>query len=127
MFDKYPDLNFGVLESGFGWLPHWAVRMDDQLIYVGYCNENLKYKPSEYIKSGRFFCSIEMHEGPEMVKMFTELLGDNILMLGTDYPHAESRFPESVDRVLEWRKTGISDDQMRKILWDNAVAFYGEP
>jgi predicted TIM-barrel fold metal-dependent hydrolase len=127
MFDRYPDLNFGVLESGFGWLPHWAVRMDDQLIYVGYCDENLKYKPSEYIKSGRFFCSIEMHEGPEMVKMFTELLGDNILMLGTDYPHAESRFPESVDRVLEWRKTGISDDQMRKILWDNAVAFYGEP
>ena len=127
MFDAYPDLRFGVLESGFGWLPHWAVRLDDQLIYVGYCNENLKYKPSEYIKSGRFFCSIEMHEGPEMVKMFTEILGNDILTFGTDYPHAESRFPESVDKVLGWRSAGVSEDAIRSMMWDNAVRFFGQP
>ncbi len=127
MFDKYPDLRFGVLESGFGWIPHWAIRMDDQLIYVGYCDENLKYKPSEYIKSGRFFCSVEMHEGPQMVKMFTEILGDHILTLGTDYPHAESRFPESLDKVIAWKNEGISEATIKKLLWDNAIRFFGEP
>jgi predicted TIM-barrel fold metal-dependent hydrolase len=127
MFDTYPSLKFGVLESGFGWLPHWAIRMDDQLIYVGYCNENLKYKPSEYITSGRFFCSIEMHEGPQMMKMFTEILGEDILTLGTDYPHAESRFPESVDRVLAWADAGVDESAINKMLWDNPVAFFGEP
>jgi predicted TIM-barrel fold metal-dependent hydrolase len=127
MFDRYPKLRFGILESGFGWLPHWAVRMDDQLIYVGYCDENLKEKPSDYLKSGRFFCSIEMHEGPEMVRMFTELLGDDILMIGTDYPHAESRFPQSVDRVLAWKDKGISETTIRKILWDNPTRYFGEP
>jgi len=127
MFDTYPGLKFGVLESGFGWLPHWAIRMDDQLIYVGYCNENLKYKPSEYITSGRFFCSVEMHEGPQMMKMFTEILGDGILTLGTDYPHAESRFPESVDRVLAWTEAGVEEGAIKKMLWDNPVAFFGEP
>ena len=127
MFDRYPDLKFGVLESGFGWLPHWAIRMDDQLVYVGYCNEDLKLKPSEYITSGRFFCSIEMHEGPQMMRLFTETLGDNILTFGTDYPHAESRFPESVDRVLSWQESGISETAIKKLLWDNPVAFFGEP
>lgn len=127
MFDKYPNLRFGILESGFGWLPHWAIRMDDQLVYVGYCDENLKYKPSEYITSGRFFCSIEMHEGPDMVRLFNEILGDHILMLGTDYPHAESRFPETVDRVVSWKGAGIPESSIHRMLWDNPVAFFGEP
>lgn len=127
MFDKYPDLRFGVLESGFGWLPHWSIRLDDQLIYVGYCNEDLKCKPSEYLTSGRFFCSIEMHEGPQMAKMFSELMGEDILTFGTDYPHAESRFPESVDLVLGWRDSGVAPKVIEKMLWDNPVAFFGEP
>ena len=31
----YPNLNFAILESGFGWLPFWSRRLDDQMIYVG--------------------------------------------------------------------------------------------
>jgi uncharacterized protein len=127
MFDKFPKLNFAILESGFGWLPFWAKRMDDQMIYVGYVNEDLKYKPSEYLQSGRFFASIEMHEGPEMVQHVTEHLGDGILMFGTDYPHAESRFPDSTDLVLEWQKAGVSEETMRKMMWDNPIACYGQP
>lgn len=127
MFDKFPRLRFGVLESGFGWLPHWAVRMDDQLTYVGYCNEALKCRPSEYITSGRFFCAIEIHEGAQMVKVFSEMLGDGILTFGSDYPHAESRFPESVDRVKAWKDSGVSETTIKKMLWDNAIACFGEP
>lgn len=127
MLDRFPKLRFGILESGFGWLPFWAKRLDDQMEYVGYVNEDLKFKPSEYLASGRFRCSIEMHEGGDMGALVTELLGDGILMMGTDYPHAESRFPESVDRVLEWQKSGMSEDNLRKLLWDNAVSFFGEP
>lgn len=126
MMDRYPELRFGILESGFGWLPFWTRRLDDQMEYVGYVAEDLKHKPSEYMTSGRFFASIEMHEGPDMVRIVSELLGDGILMMGSDYPHAESRFPESVDKVLAWREV-VSEDVLRKMLWDNPVRFFGEP
>ncbi len=127
MMERYPNLNFAILESGFGWLPFWSKRLDDQMIYVGYVNEGLKAKPSEYLTSGRFFASIEMHEGPEMAKHVVEQMGENVLMLGTDYPHAESRFPESTSIVLGWQKQGISEPAMRKLMWENAVRCFGEP
>ena len=125
IMERYPALRFGVLESGFGWLPHWAKRMDDQVEYMGYVSPSLKQRPSEYLTGGRFFCSIVLHEGPEMVKMVNDMMGDHILMFGSDYPHAESRFPESVDKVLGWEN--LSEQSLRKLLWENAVKFFGEP
>jgi predicted TIM-barrel fold metal-dependent hydrolase len=126
ILDKYPNLKLAVLESGFGWLPFWAKRMDDQVEYMGYVAEDLKHKPSEYMTSGRFACSIVQHEGPEMVRMVDELLGDDILMFGSDYPHAESRFPESADLAIGWEQ-GLGKQALGKLLWENAVRIFGEP
>jgi predicted TIM-barrel fold metal-dependent hydrolase len=125
IMDRFPNIKFGILESGFGWLPFWAKRMDDQVVYMGYVNENLEYKMSEYMTGGRFFAAIVLHEGESMVKMVTDQLGDHILMMGSDYPHAESRFPESAKIPLSWKS--ITDDQKRKLFWDNPVRFFGEP
>jgi len=125
LMDKFPNIRYGIMESGFGWLPFWGKRMDDQAVYMGYVAENLEYKLSEYMTGGRFFAAIVLHEGEDMVKMVTEQLGDHVLMFGSDYPHAESRFPESPDKVLAW--TSISDEQKRKLFWDNPVRFFGEP
>ncbi len=124
ILDRFPNLNLAILESGFGWLPFWAKRMDDQVEYVGYVPD-LKHNPSEYFTGGRVFCSIEMHEGAEMVRLVDSLLGDDVLMFGSDYPHAESRYPSSVDHVLGWE--GLGPEQMQKLLWENAVRAFGEP
>lgn len=125
VMDRYPALRFGILESGFGWLPFWAKRMDDQVTYMGYVADGLKHKPSEYMTSGRFFAAIVLHEGEEMVRMVTEQLGDTVLMFGSDYPHAESRFPDSVDKVLSWKR--LKSEMLPKLFWENAVRFFGEP
>ena len=58
ILDRYPSLRMGVLECGFGWLPFWAKRMDEQAVYVGGVAA-LKQPPSAYMTSGRFFCTIE--------------------------------------------------------------------
>jgi hypothetical protein len=58
---------------------------------------------SEYLTGGRFFASIEQHEGPHMAKHVNDSMGDHILMFGSDYPSPGSRFPESADRTLAWR------------------------
>ncbi len=126
LMDRFPELRYGVLESGFGWLPFWSNRMDDQVLYLGTVAEDLQSKMSEYLVDGRFFIAIEQHEGPNMAKMFKEFMGDHLLMFGSDYPHAESRFPESADRVLEW-ESAIGSTAMRKLMWDNATRFFGDP
>ncbi|MYK35802.1 MAG: amidohydrolase family protein, partial [Chloroflexi bacterium] len=36
LLDKYPNINLAILESGFGWLPFWMKRMEDQVHYMGY-------------------------------------------------------------------------------------------
>ena len=35
LYDRFPTLRMGVLEGGFGWLPFWAKRLDEQAVYVG--------------------------------------------------------------------------------------------
>ena len=127
IMERYPQLTVATLESGFGWLPFWARRMDAQADYVGYVNGDLKGKPSDYLTSGRFFCSIEMHEGPKALESVVSFLGEDIWMLGSDYPHPESNFPASNDTVLAWKSDAISEQLIRKLAWDNAVRCFGEP
>ncbi len=125
IMDRHPGIRYGVLESGFGWLPFWAKRMDDQAVYMGYVSDDLKHKLSEHMTGGRFFTGVVLHEGEEMVRMVTDALGDHILMFGSDYPHSESRFPGSADLVAGWDR--LSHTELQKLTWDNPVRFFGEP
>jgi predicted TIM-barrel fold metal-dependent hydrolase len=121
IFDRYPRLRMGVLECGFGWLPFWARRMDEQAVYVG-GTASLRHRPSEYLTSGRFFCSIERQEGEDMFQAVTRFLGDGVLMYASDYPHSECQFPHSVDNILAW--SSVSEDTRQKLFWDNANRFF---
>jgi predicted TIM-barrel fold metal-dependent hydrolase len=120
ILDRYPRLRMGTLECGFGWLPFWAKRMDEQAVYVG-GTAPLKHTPSEYVASGRYFCTIERHEGEDLFNYVTSVFGDDVLMWGSDYPHSECQFPDSVDNILKW---SMKPDTKRKLLWDNAARFY---
>ena len=94
LLDRYPNLNLAILESGFGWLPFWMKRMEDQVHYMGYVADGLG-AIEEYMTGGRFFAGIVIHEGEQMTRMVSDFMGDHVLMFGSDYPHAESRFPRS--------------------------------
>jgi len=50
------------------------------------------------------------------------VLGDDVLMYASDYPHSECQFPDSVDNILKW--STLEADTRRKLLWDNAARFY---
>ena len=119
LLDKYPNLNLAILESGFGWLPFWMKRMEDQVHYMGYVADDLQHTMEEYMTGGRFFAGIVIHEGEDITRTVADFMGDHILMFGSDYPHAESRFPRSADIVLGWNSLG--EDRMRKLMWENAA------
>ena len=45
----------------------------------------------------------------------------------SDFPHPDSKYPETVDHFLRLRPDLISRESKGKILWDNAVDFYRFP
>ena len=79
---------------------------------------DLTMAPSEYWKR-QCFASAEADEDP--MKYTIDYLGNGGLVFSTHFPHGDSKFPESVDRFLP---IDISDDDKRKILWDNCAAYY---
>ena len=121
VMDRYPNLRIGTLEAGHGWLPFWMARIDEHAQTIRSEIADLKHKPSEYVLSGRYFQSIEIPEGAKMTNACCDLVGDTVLMYASDYPHGESHFPESVNRVMDWE---MSTERKRKLLWDNAARFY---
>jgi len=123
ILERYSELRFGILECGCGWLPFWQRRLDDQAEYVGGVPK-LKDAIGEQMTNGRFFASLEMAEGEDMIQMVNDFMGTGVLMYASDYPHMECRFPESVNYFMKW---DIDDEVRRKLFWENPVKFYGEP
>jgi uncharacterized protein len=121
VMDRYPKLRIGTLEAGHGWLPFWMMRLDEHAETIKAALPQLKMKPSEYVMSGRYFQSIEVPEGAGMTNAVADLVGDDVLMYASDYPHGESHFPETVKLALAW---DMPEARRRKLMWDNAVRLY---
>ena len=122
VMDRYPDLRVGLLEAGHGWLPFWIKRLDEHTHSIPSALPPLERLPSDYVSSGRYFQSIEMSEGEEVTKSVIDILGEDVLMYASDYPHSESWFPISVETVMGW--TSIPESAKKKLFWDNAVRYY---
>lgn len=121
LMDRYPKLRVGTLEAGHGWLPFWMKRLDEHAQTIRAALPPLKMKPSEYVTCGRYFQSIEVPEGAGLTNAVADLIGDDVLMYASDYPHGESHFPETVSLAMAWP---MGEERRRKLMWDNAVRFY---
>ncbi len=121
VMDRHPDLRIATLEAGHGWLPFWIARLDEHAETIKAALPALKHRPSEYVMSGRYFQSIEIPEGAPLTNAVCDLLGDEVLMYASDYPHGESHFPQSTGIVLGW---DMPEPRRKKLLWDNATRLY---
>jgi len=122
IMDRYPGIRVGTLEAGHGWLPAWVNRLEEHTKLCAEALPHLQHTIRDYVTSGRYFQSIEVSEGAAITQSVLDLLGPDILMFGSDYPHGESWFPVSVDAVFGWN---LKEADMKKLLWDNAVRYYG--
>ena len=124
VFDRYPNFRAGVAEVGHGWLPHWLVRLGEQMAYVSGTMAPIKYKPIEYAQMGRFMCPAEPMEGPEITRVTLELLGENCLTHQSDYPHGEAFFPDTCGMVMDWPIWDkLGGNHLRNYMWDNGERF----
>ena len=120
VLERHPTLRTAFLEGNCSWVPFLLWRLDEHWERHGdvYAQE-LKLAPSEYFKR-QCYVSVEADEEP--VKYVIDYMGSDRLLFSTDFPHADSRFPEAVDQFLQ---LPITEKDKAKILWDNCAGYYG--
>jgi predicted TIM-barrel fold metal-dependent hydrolase len=119
VLQRHPALRVAFLEANCSWVPWLLWRMDE-------CHElegdvvmaDLEMPPSEYFRR-QCIVSVEPDEAPAALTIAS--IGSDNIVFSTDYPHTDSRYPDSVETFLE---LDLSDDDRQKILWDNCARFY---
>ena len=120
VLERHPSLRVAFLEANCSWLPFFLWRLDEHWERQGdVYAPDLQLAPSEYFKR-QCYASADADEVP--VKYVVDYLGSDHLVFSTDFPHSDSKFPQAVDTFLE---LPISDEDKRKILWDNCAGYYG--
>jgi predicted TIM-barrel fold metal-dependent hydrolase len=124
VLERFPTLKVAHLESGCGWAPFWLERMDEHWEHISHgANRSTPEPPSAYFKRQ---CVVSCEAGEEMVGCFVEHVGDDYLVMATDYPHPDAidKFPDRTVGDLT-TSTQCSAESKRKILWDNPARLYG--
>ena len=105
-------------------MPYWLFRLEEECEKFGAMqpglDQNVKMRPVEYWKR-QCYCAVEVGEWSLPAVITT--IGDDNLILSSDFPHFDSEFPEAGNRFMGLE--GVSLDSKRKILWDNCARLYG--
>ena len=116
---RHPTLKVAFLEANCSWLPWLLWRLDEAYELEGDLDmQDLTMAPSDYFKR-QCVASVEPDETP--ARYTIDFLGNDNLVYSTDYPHGDSRYPHATETFLE---LPLSDEDKRKILWDNCARFY---
>jgi predicted TIM-barrel fold metal-dependent hydrolase len=126
MLDRYADLKVGFFEFGAEWILYMVARLDHYLpidrSQMPIKDEVPQRSIEEYAKSGRIFVAGEA--GDKLLRQEIELLGEDQFLYSSDLPHGEGRHNAAKEIIC---RGDIGETQKRKILYDNAVRFFGEP
>jgi predicted TIM-barrel fold metal-dependent hydrolase len=119
--ELFPRVRFAFLEAGCGWLPYWLERLHEH--YERRASEMplMKREPLEYVTSGSCYFGTEPDE--TMLPTVLPLIGDDFLLYGSDYPHTDSKFPNSVKSLKD--RSDISEAAKQKILGQNGMRYLG--
>ncbi len=96
---EFPSIRFALSEGSIGWIPYLLERAD----YI-YENHNIwtgtdlgDQLPSEIFREHFLACFIEDAAGLRLL----DLIGSDIVCLETDYPHSDSTWPHSPERLVK--------------------------
>ena len=120
VLERFPKLRVAFLEGNCAWLPWALYRLDERwALRKDYASEPLSIKPSDYFLR-QCFISVDVEE--QLVTDVIKRIGDDNVVISTDYPHADSHWPDAVNHFM---KIEMPSASRRKILWDNCARLYG--
>jgi uncharacterized protein len=112
----FPKLRFGFIETAASWVPWVVYELRRRLDTV---NSRL---PDDILERSGIFVTCQI--GDDVPYLIKSCMGENTLMIGTDYGHADSSTELSALSTLK-ESGGISAEMHRKIVEDNPRKFYG--
>lgn len=128
VFERFPRLKTVIVEGGtLFMLPTWLRLLDHNYSDVhfsaklGDFRSHLSMAPSGYYQRN---IAIGASCVPRSDLDLREAVGVERIMWGSDFPHPEGTWPHTADYLRE-TFAGFPSDDGRKILGDNAIAFYG--
>jgi predicted TIM-barrel fold metal-dependent hydrolase len=125
--ERHPGLRIVLAETGIGWLPYMLERMDDTYqrfvdaaeYWRAHGGLRLSMPPSEYWKR-QVWATFQL----DLVGLrLVDTLGAGRVMWASDYPHADSTWPDS-QSAIEENFRGVAEATRRRILCDNARELY---
>jgi predicted TIM-barrel fold metal-dependent hydrolase len=120
VLERHPRLRCAFLEGTCGWLPWWLWRLDEAWEKFGPGSEvQISRKPSEYFHRQ---CFIATDADELVLRQVIETIGDDAIVVSTDYPHSDGLFPRAIEAFVGL--PGVSEASKRKILWDNCARLY---
>jgi predicted TIM-barrel fold metal-dependent hydrolase len=115
---EFPDVRLALSEGGIGWIPYLLERAD----YV-YANHRMwtgvdfgDKLPSDVFRERFVTCFIDDAAGLEM----RHKIGVDRICWEADYPHSDSTWPRSPERLAE-SLGGLTDDEINAITHGNAM------
>jgi len=124
IFDRFPHLKVGLIEGGVEWFPVAVKRMQHWLETPTGHPWPAKQEPRYYLSECAIYFGVGGDEDdlPHVIKV----LGEDRLIGGQDFPHTHFKGSRLGQSFLDLReRKDVSDDTKRKIICDNAAAFYG--
>ena len=120
VFQRFPDLRLISVESGVGWFAFAANYMDEtwhkQRHWV---NSVLEKEPSYFWERNIYGSFIHDRAGILM----RGLPGAGNIMWSSDYPHSETTFPNSREKITELFQ-GVPEDEQKMIIGERAKQVY---
>ena len=125
LFDRFPSLRVLFAENQIGWIPFFYqsadVRYERHVIWaerlLGF--EPLSRPPSEILREHCLWGFQYDRIGVEM----RHHLGTDHLLWGSDFPHQESDWPDSM-RIIERNFAGVPEEERYLMVAGNAIDFF---
>jgi len=119
VLDGFPKLRVAFLEAGSEWLPY-ALHQLERAWRRGRV-PSMKRSPRDYLQGGNIYISVEADED---VPYLLQYIGEDQLVIASDYPHGDPSHEEDMVGELE-RRPDLSPRLREKILCANPRRLYG--
>jgi len=124
---RFPRLNIAFSEGGIGWVAMLADRADYVLSHSASGSESghwrSELKPSEVMRRNFWFCTID---DPTSIQAAKQVAVDRI-MVESDYPHADSTWPDTQDAVERSLAPALSRQELELVTHGNAARLFRHP
>jgi predicted TIM-barrel fold metal-dependent hydrolase len=119
VFDRFPDLRIGVIELTAHWVPQFVLMLEGSYgFYVARHGEpprRLELSPGEYMRRNVRVGALAYEQPANLMS----LVGDDVFMFGSDWPHAEGIAEplRGYERAIE----GLEGPARAKLMGGNAA------